>query len=95
MPGAARAAGALVWLVDGAFAAYMPRGARALVAALPAEEPQRSRVGRALAENLLEFARRPGGVLIAEINGRVAADDPLAAFLVDAGFASGSQGFHA
>jgi len=93
--GPARAAGALVWLVDGAFAAYLPRGGRSLIAALPPEEPARSRTGRALAESFKELATRPEGLLIAEINGRIAADDPLMPFLIEAGLVSGSRGVHA
>jgi ATP-dependent Lhr-like helicase len=93
--GPARAAGALVWLVDGAFAAYLPRGGRALISNLPADEPARSRTGRALAESLKELSSRPEGLLIAEINGHLASDDPLMPFLLDAGLVSGSRGVHA
>jgi ATP-dependent Lhr-like helicase len=93
--GPARAAGALVWLVDGAFAAYLARGGRNLISHLPADEPARSRTGRALAESLKELAARPEGLLISEINGRLAADDPLMPFLIEAGLVSGSRGVHA
>jgi ATP-dependent Lhr-like helicase len=91
----ARAAGALVWLVDGACAAYLPRGGRALISWLPPDEPARSRTGRALAESLKELSSRPEGLLIAEINGQLAADDPLVPFLLEAGLVSGSRGIHA
>jgi len=93
--GPARAAGALVWLVDGAFAAYLPRGGRALISNLPADDPARSRTGRALAESLRELSSRPEGLLIAEINGHLASDDPLMPYLLDAGLVSGSRGVHA
>jgi ATP-dependent Lhr-like helicase len=93
--GPARAAGALVWLVDGACAAYLPRGGRALISWLPPDEPARSRTGRALAESLKELSGRPEGLLLAEINGHLAADDPLAPFLLEAGLVSGSRGVHA
>jgi hypothetical protein len=84
-----------VWLVDGAFAAYLPRGGRSLISLLPADEPARSRTGRALAESLKELSSRPEGLLLAEINGQIAADDPLLPFLLEAGLVSGSRGIHA
>ena len=46
---AMRAAGAHVVLVDGAMAAYLPRGEGELVARLPEDEPQRSRTAQAIA----------------------------------------------
>ncbi len=74
--------GARVVLVDGRLAAWIARGDRQLLAALPAEEPDRSRVGRALARELVRIAydepaeRR--GWLIAEINGAPRGDQPVA-----------------
>src|SRR5262249_34552367 len=44
-----RTVGALVILVNGALAAYVPRGGRQLVVYLPEDEPARSSIGRALA----------------------------------------------
>jgi ATP-dependent Lhr-like helicase len=93
--GPMRAAGATVWLVDGAFAAYLARGGRALTAILPAEEPARSRTAHALARALAARAARPGGLLIAEINGAPPGDSPLARYLVEAGLTHGAAGFHA
>jgi ATP-dependent Lhr-like helicase len=95
VPGPARAAGALVWLVDGVFAAYLLRGGRALITHLPAEDPGRARTGRAVAEAMKALSARSEGLLIAEINGRAAAEDPLLPFLVEAGLVRGSRGVHA
>ena len=44
-------------LVDGALGAYLARGDRQLITCLPDAEPQRSRVGRAVARALIERAR--------------------------------------
>jgi ATP-dependent Lhr-like helicase len=93
--GPMRAAGATVWLVDGALAGYLARGGRALTAALPPEEPARSRVAQALARALAARAARPGGLLISEINGAAPGESPLARYLVDAGLSHGAAGFHA
>ena len=93
---ASRSAGARVVLVDGRLAAWIARGDRQLLAALPVDEPDRSQVGRALARELVRLAyddpaeRR--GWLIAEINGLPAADSPLAALLIEQGFAATSGG---
>jgi ATP-dependent Lhr-like helicase len=94
----ARQVGATVILVDGSPAAYLGRGARLLVY-LPEEEPARSRVGSALASELLRIARegtrgRPG-MLIADIAGISAMDHPLAPFLEQAGFRRSALGFQA
>jgi ATP-dependent Lhr-like helicase len=85
-----------VVLIDGALIAWIARGDRQLLTALPGEEPDRSRVGRALARELVRLAyddpaeRR--GWLIAEINGAAAAASPLASHLIEAGFAATSGG---
>jgi ATP-dependent Lhr-like helicase len=95
-PRASRSAGARVVLVDGLLAAWIARGDRQLLAALPAEEPDRSRVGRALARELVRVAyddpaeRR--GWLIAEVNGAPATASAVAAFLIEQGFTSTSGG---
>ena len=93
---AMRAAGARVVLVDGHPAAWIARGDRHLLAALPADEPDRSRAGRALARELVRLAleapddRR--GWLVAEINGARAAMHAAAEFLIEAGFAATNGG---
>src|SRR5919107_6305904 len=67
--GPTRTVGALVILVNGALAAYLPRGGRQVVAFLPDDEPARSVVARALAHRLALLARDEsrGGVLVSEI----------------------------
>jgi ATP-dependent Lhr-like helicase len=90
-----RSVGATVILVNGACAAYAARGGRALSIWLPDDEPNRSLTARAVADELaaLAFAGAHGGLLIAEINGTPAADHPLAAYLVESGFAGSTMGF--
>jgi ATP-dependent Lhr-like helicase len=89
-----RTVGALVVLVNGAFAAYVPRGARELVTNLPDDEPARSTTGRALARALASLARdEHRGLFIAEINGRDPGLNPLAPFLIEAGFHPSPMGF--
>jgi len=93
---ATRTAGARVVLVNGLLAAWIARGDRHLVVSLPADEPGRSRTGRALARELVRIAtsatdaRR--GWLVEEINGQPAATDPSSAFLVEHGFAATALG---
>ncbi|HET6411863.1 MAG TPA: DEAD/DEAH box helicase [Anaeromyxobacter sp.] len=87
-----RAAGARVVLVDGAPALFLPpaRGLTQLVAFLPATEPERSRVGLAAAQAVLDLAREAAerfeGVRVEEINGSPAAGHPFSAYLSRAGF---------
>jgi ATP-dependent Lhr-like helicase len=90
-----RTVGSLVVLVNGALAAYVPRGGRQIAVYLPEDEPARSTTGRALARALAGLAREEhrGGLLLAEINGRPTADHPLAPFLIDAGFHLSAMGF--
>ena len=89
---ASRSARARVILVDGRLTAWIGRGDRQMLVSLPADEPDRSRAGRALAGELVDLAMRaPEGVrgwLIEEINGSSASTDPAAAFLLDSGFTS-------
>ncbi|MDP2318965.1 MAG: DEAD/DEAH box helicase [Acidobacteriota bacterium] len=93
---ATRSAGSRVVLVNGQLAAAIGRGDRQLIVSLPAEEPDRSRTGRALARELVRIAhdavegRR--GWLIEEINGQPAADDPFSQCLIEHGFAATSMG---
>jgi ATP-dependent Lhr-like helicase len=72
------------------------RGGRALSIWLPDDEPQRSMTARAVADELaaLAFAGTHGGLLIAEIDGMPAAEHPLAAYLVESGFAASAMGFN-
>ncbi len=93
---ASRSAGARVIIVDGQLAAWIGRGDRQMLICLPADEPDRSRVGRALARELVALAARAPegrrGWLVEEINGASAATDPAAAFLIEAGFAVTAMG---
>jgi ATP-dependent Lhr-like helicase len=98
--GPTRTVGATVILVDGALAAYLARGDRQLLAFLPENEPDRSRVGRAIARVLIDRARErigpdeaPRGMLIEEIDGDPPDPHPLAPYLIDAGFIAGAMGF--
>ncbi len=79
--GATRTVGARIVLVDGQLAAWIARGGRALTVALPDDEPDRSRVGRALARELVALAHRAPegqrGWLIEDINGQPAAAHPI------------------
>ncbi len=97
--GPTRSVGAIVILVDGAVATYLRRGERELLLFLPDTEPQRSRVGRAVARALLELSggREPGhrGMLIAEINGIPAAKHPAARLFVESGFVATAMGLQA
>jgi ATP-dependent Lhr-like helicase len=89
--GPTRTVGASVILVNGAVAARLARGGRQLAVYLPDDEPRRSTVAREVAASL---AARSGGLLVSEINGRPAAEHPLAAFLVEAGFSASAMGFN-
>jgi ATP-dependent Lhr-like helicase len=93
---ASRSAGARVILVDGRLTAWIARGDRALLVSLPADEPDRARAGRALAQELVALAHRAAegsrGWLIEEINAAPAGSDPAASFLLEAGFAATAMG---
>jgi ATP-dependent Lhr-like helicase len=90
-----RTVGALVVLVNGALAAYLPRGLRQVVVYLPEDEPARSTSGRALAAALAGLARQEsrGGLLVGEVNGQDPAHHPIAPFLIEAGFSPSAMGF--
>jgi ATP-dependent Lhr-like helicase len=90
--GPTRTVGSLVVLVNGALAAYISRGARQLQVFLPEDEPARSITARALAERLATLAR-DGAMLIADINGVLTSEHPLAPFLLEAGFSPSAMGF--
>jgi ATP-dependent Lhr-like helicase len=87
---ASRSAGARVVLVDGAAVAWLARGGRALLLALPPDEPERTRAGQAVARALARLGHEgpPGrrGLLLAEINGADAAAAPEAHCFTAAGF---------
>ncbi len=93
---ASRVAGARVVLVDGHATAWIARGDRQLLVALPAEEPDRGRHARALAGELVRLAETSladrRGWLIAEVNGEPAVASVVAAAFVEAGFAITSSG---
>ena len=95
--GPTRSVGANVVIVNGALAAWIGRHGRPVLVALPESEPDRSRVGHAIASVLADLAltgdRREGGLLVAEINGLPATGHPLARWLVDAGFVASALGF--
>ena len=101
----ARVLGGKVILVDGMLAAYWRKGNPQISVFLPDEEPNRSRVARALAAALREVALRgrqlatPGdhhgrGLLIGQIGLTPVMSHPLAPFLLEAGFVSGTLGYH-
>ena len=94
-----RSVGATVILVNGALAAYLQRGDRQLVSFLPDTEPDRSKVGRAIARVLIERARAggdaPRGMLIEEIDGAPPSRHPLSPLLTEAGFVAGAMGLQA
>ncbi|HWI17944.1 MAG TPA: crosslink repair DNA glycosylase YcaQ family protein [Vicinamibacterales bacterium] len=93
---ATRTAGARVVIVNGRAAAWIGRGDRQLIVCVPNDEPERSKIGRAMARELVAVAQRAPegrrGWLIEEINGRRAAEDPASQFLIDAGFSATSMG---
>ena len=97
--GPTRSVGATVILVNGALAAYVPRGDRQLTTFLPEAEPDRSKVGRAIARVLIERARTggdsPRGMLIEEIDGAPPSPHPITPLLVQAGFVAGAMGLQA
>ena len=91
-----RRAGSRVVLVNGQLAAWIGRGDRQLIVSLPADDPDRSRTGRALARELVRLATEAPegrrGLLVEEINGQPAATDPASQFLIEHGFTATSMG---
>ena len=84
-------------IVNGRLAAWIGRGDRQLIVALPDDEPERSQIGRALARELVAIAQRAPegrrGWLIEEINGEPAARAiRRVTFLLEAGFAATAMG---
>jgi ATP-dependent Lhr-like helicase len=90
-----RAAGAHVALVDGALVAFLGKGEREIATFLPADEPSRSAVARALAEALVRWATLTGRAALgwAAADGTPLARSPLAPFLTEAGFVRSGPGF--
>ena len=93
---ATRSAGARVVIVNGRMAAWISRGDRQLIVSLPDDEPERSRVGRALARELVAIAHRAPdgqrGWLIEDISGTPPIQHPASQYLLEAGFASTAMG---
>lgn len=91
-----RAVGARAIIAGGRIVAWIARADRQMLVDLPVDEPDRSRYGRALAGELVALASRAPegqrGWLIEEINGRAAAEDPVAALFIDAGFHATARG---
>ena len=83
-------------MVNGRPAAWISRGDRQLVVCLPDDEPERSRVGRAMAKELVAIAHRAPegrrGWLIEEINGKPAVEDQSSQYLLESGFAATAMG---
>jgi len=94
--GPTRSVGASVVIVNGRLGAYVGRHGRQVLSYLPADEPDRSIVGRAVARQLAAMALvgegREGGLIVAEVNDAAAQAHPLAAFLVEAGFTPSAMG---
>src|SRR5438477_10895141 len=90
-----RAAGAHVVLVSGELVAWLGRGEQNLLTFLPAEEPERTRLGRALATALAHVvdSGRQRALLIARVDGEPVQTSPLAPLLVAAGFSAGHKGY--
>jgi ATP-dependent Lhr-like helicase len=85
-----------VVIVNGRAAAWIGRGDRQMVVCIPDDEPERSRIGKAMARELVAIAHRAPegrrGWLVEEINGKPAIEDASSPFLIEAGFASTGMG---
>ena len=83
-------------IVNGQAAAWIGRGDRQLIVCVPEDEPERSRIGKAMARELVAIAQRAPegrrGWLIEEINGKPAIEDRASQFLIESGFASTAMG---
>jgi len=95
-----RAAYAEVILRNGQLVAWLRRGNPNLLVFLPGEEPERSQAASGLAHFLCTRGQErlrgasQQGVLITTINGQPVATNPMARFLMDAGFHPGPLGMH-
>jgi ATP-dependent Lhr-like helicase len=90
-----RAAGAHVALVDGRLVAFLGKGERDIATFLPADEPPRSNVARALASALARWAVLTGRTVLgwSAADGQALTASPLAPFLVEAGFQRSGPGY--
>jgi ATP-dependent Lhr-like helicase len=94
-PRLVRVPGAKVLLRDGALVAYVGRTERTVSTFLPETEPARGQVGRDVATTLAQLVdgARRRALLIASIDGKHPGASALGAFLLDAGFIPGTQGY--
>ncbi|HEY7511666.1 MAG TPA: DEAD/DEAH box helicase [Vicinamibacteria bacterium] len=92
---AMRAAGAHVVMVGGRMAAWLGRGEKEIVTALPEDEPARTRHAAGVARALAAWTARTGrhGIAWAVVDGAGVAQSVLAPFLKDAGFIPWGTGF--
>jgi ATP-dependent Lhr-like helicase len=90
-----RRAGAMVVLCDGALVAYLGRSERNLLTFLPADEPARGSVARALARALAALVEQGerSAFLVSKIDGVEPHRSALAPHLREAGFLPGGAGF--
>ena len=83
-------------LVDGHATAWIARGDRQVLIAVPEDEPERTRRLRALARELVRLAHLPSaqrrGWLLAEVNGEPATASPYARDFIEAGFSATGGG---
>ena len=90
-----RSVGAQVILVNGLMACYISRGEKQLIVFLPEDEPLRSHVARAIAQQLASLVtdgpRR--AMLITEVNDEPVGRHAIAAFLVEEGFTPTAMGY--
>jgi ATP-dependent Lhr-like helicase len=95
--GMSRTSGASVILINGQLVAFFRRRNPSIRVFLPESEPERSHYAHELAKKLAELAvRRQGrrtGLLIGEINDRLAREHLLARHLEEAGFINTALGF--
>jgi ATP-dependent Lhr-like helicase len=84
-----------VVVVEGALAAYLPRGEREMWTFLPADEPARSAAARSLAAALAGWAVATGRAAVGwdSVDDTPLARSPLAPFLAEAGFVPSGTGF--
>jgi ATP-dependent Lhr-like helicase len=90
-----RAAGALVFVYQGALLGYLARGEKSLATFLPPEEPERTRAAEVLADSLFELvdgmARR--ALVLASIDGGKARGHAIGPTLERVGFTPVGEGY--